>query len=83
MEKRKERWTIRNLFFFKAYPYAAATLTAMLIAGFTLFYKAHRLSKAEEVVIAEHLELLTDYQTINHMELLENWEEIIRVHEKT
>jgi len=83
IEDKKKRWSISNLSFFNYRPYAAATLIAMLIAGFAFFYKAHKISKAEEIIIAEHLELLKDFQTINHMDLLENWEEIMHNHEKT
>jgi len=83
IENNKKRWSISNRSFFNYRPYAAATLMAMLIAGFVFFYKSHQMSKAEEIIIAEHMELLKDFQTIEHMDLLENWEEIMHTHEKT
>ncbi|MFO7560555.1 MAG: zf-HC2 domain-containing protein [Desulfobacterales bacterium] len=83
IEERKKRWSISNFFFLNYRPYAAATLSALLIAGFVFFYKAHQISKAEEIVIAEHLELLKDFPTITHMEFLEDWEETMHNHEKT
>jgi len=83
IEDKKKRWSISNLSFFKYRPYASATMAAMLIAGFAFFYKAHQISKADEIIIAEHLELLKDFQTIDHMDLLENWEDIMHNHEKS
>lgn len=83
IEDKKKRWSISNLSFLNYRPYAAATLMALLIAGFVFFYKSNQMSKAEEIIIAEHLELLKDFQTIEHMDLLENWEEIMHTHEKT
>ncbi len=82
VEDEKKRWSISNLFFLKSRPYAAATLIAMLIAGFAFFYKAPPISKAEEIIIAEHLELLKDFPIIDHMDFLEDWDEIMHNHEK-
>ena len=83
IEDKKKRWSISHLSFFKYRPYAAATMIAILIAGFAFYYKAHQISKADEIIIAEHLELLKDFNTIDHMDLLENWEDIMHNHKKS
>jgi hypothetical protein len=60
-----------------------ASLTAMIIAGFVLWSNAPNSPELNEVVIAENLELLQNFQEINHLELLENWDNIMKSDEKS
>jgi anti-sigma factor RsiW len=83
MEEKKNRRSIFDLFQFRYKPFAMASLTAMIIAGFVLWSKAPRSPELNEVVIAENLELLQNFQEIRHLELLENWENIMKSDEKS
>ncbi|MBA4367746.1 MAG: hypothetical protein C0403_08930 [Desulfobacterium sp.] len=83
MEEKKNRRYIFHLFQFRYKPFVMASLTVMIIAGFVLWSKAPRSPELNEVVIAENLELLQNFQEIRHLELLENWENIMKSDEKS
>lgn len=83
MEEKKNHGPIFALFQFRYKPFAMASLTAMIIAGFVLWSNAPNSPELNEVVIAENLELLQNFQEINHLELLENWDNILKSDEKS
>ena len=83
IEEKNARWSFLDLLFFGWRPYLATALTALLIAGvFVLRDRPSRGPGPEEILIAEQLELFMDFDVINHLELLENWEAIVTLKEK-
>jgi len=83
MEEKKNRRSIFAFFQFRYQPFVMASLAMMIIAGFVLWSHTQRSPKFNEVVIAENLELLQNFQEIRHLELLENWENIMKSDEKS
>jgi anti-sigma factor RsiW len=83
LEEKKNHRPIFALFQFRYKPFAVASLTAMIIAGFVLWSNTPNSPELNEVVIAENLELFQNFQEINHLELLENWDNILKSDEKS
>jgi len=83
IEEKKETRSIFSFFQFKYKSFALASLSAMIIAGFVLWSNAPRSPELNDVMIAENLELLQNFQEIRHLELLENWENIMKSDEKS
>jgi hypothetical protein len=65
-------------------PYLATALAVVLVAGF-FFLRGRSLPGPgpEEILIAEQLELLVDFDLINQLDLLENWDAIMTLEEKS
>ncbi len=55
-------------------PVLTGGLAAGLVAGILLLTHPGKSLSPEELFIAEHVELLNDYDVINHLDLLEQWE---------
>jgi hypothetical protein len=83
MEEKKNRRSIFAFFPFRYKPFVMASLTAMIIAGFVLWSKAPHSPELNEILISENLELLQNFQEIRYLELLENWENIMKCDEKS
>ena len=83
MEEKKNRRSIFAFFQFRYQPFVMASLTMMILAGFVLWSHTPQSPEFNEVVIAENLELLQNFQEINHLELLENWDNIMKSDEKS
>lgn len=84
IEAKKTRWSFSGLPFFGWRPYLATALTALLIAGvFVLGDRPSRGPGPEEILIAEQLEFFMDFDVINNLELLENWEAIMTLKENS
>jgi len=83
MEEKKNRRSIFAFFQFRYQPFVMASLTMMILAGFVLWSHTPRSPELNEVVIAENLELLQNFQEIRHLELLENWDNIMKSDEKS
>ncbi len=77
IEEKKRAWSLSNFFLFGWRPYLATGLMTFLIAAFLIFHgRPSPAPGPEEIVIAQHLELLTNLDIINHLDLLENWEAV-------
>lgn len=83
IEEKKNRRSIFAFFQFRYKPFVLASLIMMVIAGFVLWSHTPRSPELREIVIAENLELLQNFQEINHLELLENWDNIMKSDEKS
>jgi anti-sigma factor RsiW len=77
---RRPSWLQRWIIGWK--PALAAGLAAGLVAAFLVFHQAHRSPTAEEVFIAGHMEMLNDMELVQHLDLLENWEDIQEMKEQ-
>jgi hypothetical protein len=83
-EEKKTRRSFSGFLFSGWRPYLATALTALLVAGF--FFLRDRSSPgqgSEEILIAEQLELFVDFELINQLDLLENWDAIMTLEEKS
>lgn len=60
---------------------SATAMAAVLLAIVFLWNRAPRHNSLEEITIAENLELFQNFQEIDYLELLENWEVITSVDE--
>jgi len=83
MEEKKSRWSLSSFFHISYKPFAATALAVMLVAGIVLWKNAPHPPEFEEITIAENLELFQNFQEIHHLDLLENWETIMRMDEKS
>ncbi len=81
LEEKKRAWSFSNLFTYRWQPYLATALTIMLVAGFVIFYQKPSVPGTDDIIISENLELFQDYEMINNLDLLENWEAIMTLKE--
>ncbi len=81
-EERKERSAFRAFFGRGWRPYVVSGMAALMIVfGLHFFNLAAPAPTPEDVMMAEQMDLLLDYDIISHLELLENWEAITAVGE--
>ncbi len=84
MEPKKTGWSIPwDIIFGKIRPQFALTFSVILIAGIIFFERAPFKPSEDEILIAENLELFQNYEMINHLDLLENWEAFTEKKENT
>ena len=83
IEEKKRRWSLPDIFSFRWQHYFTGAIMAVLIAAFIFFNNRTSVPGNEDEIIAEHLELLRDYELIDHLDLLENWDIIITLKEKS
>jgi len=84
MEEQRHKWSFFTFFPFRYKPLAAAILSAMILVGLALWkHQPPSSIEMDEIVIAENLEMLRNFQEIDRLELLENLETIINMDEKS
>jgi len=83
LEERKSRWSLAAFFQIHYKPFAAAALTAIIVFGIALWNEAPHPPGVETITIAENLELFQNFQEIHHLDLLENWETIQGMDERS
>ncbi len=77
-DEEKEAGRIFFGFLFSAWrPYIAVAVSILLVAGFLFFSRTHDSLSTEEIMIAGNIELLEDFEIVNRLELLENWDDIM------
>lgn len=78
--ERNSWWRFGNLF--QVWKLSAATALAALVIGVVVLTdNPGRLSDERALLIAENLEMLDDYEVVNSMELLENWDILMSMSE--
>ncbi len=82
LEEKKSR-SVSTFFTFRWQPYFAAAMTVLIVAGFTLFHSRHETAAPdmEDILISENIELFQDFEAIDNLDLLENWEAIMALKE--
>lgn len=73
-ERRRPAWVERWLAGWR--PMLAAGLAAGMVAAIVMVLPNDRAPRPEEVFMAENMELLNDFDILQRLELLENWEAI-------
>jgi len=63
-------------------PLLAAGATAGVVLAFMLFRPGPSIPTVEEILIADHMEMLSDFEIIEHLDLLENWDAIQAMKER-
>jgi hypothetical protein len=84
IEEKKSQRSFSGFVFSGWRPYLATALVFVLVTGF--FFLRDRSSPGpgpEEILIAEQMELLVDFDLINQLDLLENWDAIMTLEEKS
>lgn len=80
MDKKTTGWSLTDFTFSEWFsgwrPYAATAMVVFIVAIILVFGKLSPL-KTNDIIIADHLELFQDFEIINQLDLLENWEVII------
>jgi len=76
-ETQPDRFSFIKTFFFGWRPYLATAATALIVLGGVVFYESRKGLSVEEIVIAENMDLLQEYDLISRLDLLENWEVIV------
>lgn len=71
---RRATWMERFIFGWR--PVLAAGLTAGVLAGLFLFIRPDPGPSYEEVFISDNMELFSDFEMIEHLDLFENWEAV-------
>ncbi|MDY6934819.1 MAG: zf-HC2 domain-containing protein [Spirochaetota bacterium] len=69
-------WSLNTIFSFRWRYYYASALIVILIVFSIMFYNRNPVPTVDDEIISEHLELFRDYEIINHLDLLENWDSI-------
>ncbi len=64
-------------------PALAAGLTAGIIIGAVLISGPKEAPTLEEVIMSENMELLTEYDLIRHLDILENWDALEAMKERS
>ena len=77
---RRPAWVPRLLMGWR--PVLAAGLTAVLVAAFVLFRQGEPRPSAEEAFMVENMEMLGDFDLLQRLDLLENWDAIQAMREK-
>lgn len=72
MVRRQSFWGMRWLAHWK--PLLAAGLTASIIAGVAIWQFTSPVPSVQDVIIAESIEMLNDFDLIQNLELFETWE---------
>ncbi|MFZ5569368.1 MAG: anti-sigma factor family protein [Thermodesulfobacteriota bacterium] len=62
---------------------AGALAMAVVVLGIQLFSRGTPVPSWEEMMMAEQMEFLLDYDLVRHLEMLENWEAINQVAESS
>ncbi|MBC2714377.1 MAG: hypothetical protein HF978_03625 [Desulfobacteraceae bacterium] len=83
LEAKKSRWSILKNLSWGWRPALGAVAALLVIAsGSVIYYRsAPTTLDPTGMLIAENITLYSDYEIINSLELLENWEEIITLEE--
>jgi len=82
-EDRRNHPFLLRFFLTHTKPFAAAAMTAAIVAVLLFNRETTRPPEIDEIVIAKNLELFQDLQEVDHLELLENWESIIHLDERS
>ncbi len=72
MARSQSFWGMRWLTGWK--PLLAAGLTVGIVAGVVIWHHTPSVPSVQEVVIAESIEMLGDFELIQNLDLFENWE---------
>ena len=84
IEAKKSRWAIPfDILFGKVRPQLLAACSVIVVAGAVFFMTRPYAPGEDDILIAENLELLQDYEVIDNLDLLENWETIMNKKENT
>ncbi len=82
LEEKRHRPTWTERLFSAWRPLLAAGAAAAVMTTFVLFRPGYLDPSTEEIFIADHIEMLKEFELIESLELLENWEAVQAIKEQ-
>jgi hypothetical protein len=84
-EAKRKTWSFKDIILWGVKPALTGAAVAALIASATVIYmdKVTQKNPPPEIAFVEHFEFYSDLDIVSQLDLLENWDEITSIRERS